>query len=33
VIRTWLAGKVRNQVLRARNLLPLSHKIQPHNKT
>jgi hypothetical protein len=33
VIRTWLAGKIQNQVLRDRNNLTTTHrKFQPHNK-
>jgi hypothetical protein len=32
VIRTWLAGKIQNQVRRG-NLTPRHCKFQPHNKT
>jgi hypothetical protein len=33
VIRTWLAGKIQNQVLRDRTLTTTHRKSQPHNKT
>jgi hypothetical protein len=33
VIRTWLAGKIQKQVLRAHNPTALPRKAQQHNKT
>lgn len=33
VIRAWLAGKIQKQVWRARNLMGVPRKLQPHNKT
>ena len=33
VIRDWLASKIQKQVWRARNLMAVSRKLQPHNKT
>jgi hypothetical protein len=33
VIRAWLAGKIQKQVWRARSLMAVPRKLQPHNKT
>jgi hypothetical protein len=33
VIRAWQAGKIQKQVWRARNLMGVPRKLQPHNKT
>jgi hypothetical protein len=33
IVRAWLAGKIQKQVWRARSLMRVSRKLQPHNKT